>query len=45
LYDRADLDAVLAEWDEVLDVDRDDLDALFQAVERRGLSRIRPPAS
>ena len=31
----ADLDAVLAEWDEVLDVSRDDLDALFRAVERR----------
>lgn len=34
-YDRADLDAVLDEWDEVLDVNRDDLDALFRAVERR----------
>lgn len=33
---RADLDAVLDEWDEVLDVDRDDLFALLQAVERRG---------
>lgn len=30
-----DLDAVLEEWDEVLDVDRDDLFALIQAVERR----------
>jgi CBS domain-containing membrane protein len=34
-YQRADLDAVLDEWDEVLDVNRDDLDALFRAVERR----------
>ncbi|MEY4721533.1 MAG: hypothetical protein RIQ46_1258 [Pseudomonadota bacterium] len=34
-YEAADLDAVLEEWDEVLDVSRDDLDALFRAVERR----------
>lgn len=34
-YETADLDAVLEEWDEVLDVSRDDLDALFRAVERR----------
>jgi CBS domain-containing membrane protein len=34
-YDRADLDAVLEEWDEVLDISREDLDALFRAVERR----------
>lgn len=34
-YEPADLDAVLEEWDEVLDVNRDDLDALFRAVERR----------
>ena len=34
-YDAEDLDAVLEEWDEVLDVSRDDLDALFRAVERR----------
>ncbi len=39
-YDIADLDAVLAEWDEVLDVNRDDLDALFRAVERRVLRRL-----
>lgn len=38
-YDRADLDAVLAEWDESLDVEPDDLDALFRAVERRVLRR------
>lgn len=38
-YDRADLDAVLAEWDEALDVAPDDLDALFRAVERRVLRR------
>lgn len=34
-YESADLDAVLDEWDEVLDVSREDLDALFRAVERR----------
>lgn len=34
-YTTADLDAVLEDWDEVLDVSRDDLDALFRAVERR----------
>jgi CBS domain-containing membrane protein len=34
-YEADDLDAVLADWDEVLDVSRDDLDALFRAVERR----------
>lgn len=39
LYRREDLDAVLEEWDELLDVDADDLDALFQAVERKMRSR------
>ncbi|MET0587554.1 MAG: HPP family protein [Novosphingobium sp.] len=34
-YEAGDLDAVLEDWDEVLDVNRDDLDALFCAVERR----------
>lgn len=34
-YEDADLDAVLEDWDEVLDVSRNDLDALFRAVERR----------
>lgn len=34
-YEAADLDAVLEDWDEVLDVSRNDLDALFRAVERR----------
>jgi len=34
-YDIADLDAVLDEWDEVLDVNRRDLDLLIRAVERR----------
>ena len=38
-YDIADLDAVLAEWDEVLDIDREDLDALFRALERRVQAR------
>ena len=39
IYQREDLDAVLDQWDEVLDVDRDDLDALFQAVERHAQRR------
>lgn len=34
-YEAGDLDAVLEDWDEVLDVSREDLDALFRAVERR----------
>lgn len=34
-YETADLDAVLEDWDEVLDVSPADLDALFRAVERR----------
>jgi CBS domain-containing membrane protein len=38
-YERADLDAVLAGWDETLDVDPDDLDALICAVEQRVLAR------
>ncbi len=38
-YEKADLDTVLEEWDEVLDVNRQDLDALFRAVERRVLRR------
>lgn len=36
---RADLDTVLNEWNEVLDVDRDDLHALIQAVERQAAAR------
>lgn len=39
MYETADLDAVLEEWDEVLDVNRQDLDSLFRAVERRVLRR------
>lgn len=38
-YSSADLDAVLEDWDEVLSVDRDDLDALFRAVESRVLAK------
>lgn len=38
-YTPADLDAVLEQWDEVLDVSREDLDALFRAVEARVISR------
>lgn len=38
-YEKADLDAVLEEWDEVIDVNPQDLDALFRAVERRVLRR------
>jgi len=37
----ADLDAVLDNWDEVLDVSRDDLLALLHATEARVLERIR----
>ncbi len=40
-YVTEDLDAVLEEWDEVLDVAREDLDALFRAVERRAQARQR----
>lgn len=40
-YAEADLDAVLEEWDEVLDVSREDLNALFEAVERRAEQRWR----
>lgn len=38
-YSLDDLDAVLEDWDEVLSVDRDELDALFRAVESRVASR------
>ena len=34
-YTATDLDAVLEDWDEMLDVSREDLDALFRAVEAR----------
>ena len=34
-YNIDDLDAVLEDWDEVLSIDRDELDALFRAVESR----------
>lgn len=36
----ADLNAVLAEWDEVLDVSRADLLALLHAAEARVLARV-----
>ena len=38
-YTRDDIAAVLADWDEVLDVEIDDLDAFVQALLRRGSSR------
>lgn len=38
-YEAADLDAVLDGWDEVLTIQRDELDALFRAVEARVRSR------
>lgn len=38
-YSPDDLEAVLEDWDEVLDVSREDLDALFRAVEARVLTR------
>lgn len=34
-YTHEDLEAVLAEWNEVIDVDIDDLDAIYQALQRR----------
>jgi CBS domain-containing membrane protein len=40
-YAIEDLDAVLEHWDEVLDVSREDLNALFEAVERRAEQRWR----
>lgn len=40
-----DLDAVLAEWDELLDVSREDLLAVLHATESRVLERISAPAS
>lgn len=40
-YAIEDLDAVLQGWDEVLDVSREDLNALFEAVERRAEQRWR----
>lgn len=39
-YDTSDLDAVLEDWEEVLDVSRDDLDALFRAVEGQTYKRV-----
>ena len=38
-YSLDDLDAVLEDWDEVLSIDRDELDALFRAVESRVAAR------
>lgn len=38
-YTREDIEAVLAEWNEVLDVDVDDLDAFCQALLRKGRGR------
>lgn len=38
-YTRADIEALLAEWDEALDVDADDLDAFVQALLKRGSER------
>ncbi|WP_395393223.1 HPP family protein [Novosphingobium sp. BL-8A] len=38
-YTREDIEALLAEWDETLDVDPDDLDAFVQALLKRGAAR------
>jgi len=38
-YEPEDLDAVLENWDEVLDIERSELDALFRAVERQAEAR------
>ncbi|MGQ5701209.1 HPP family protein [Sandaracinobacteroides sp. A072] len=42
-YERAELEALLAEWDEVVDIDVDDLDALFRAFSRRLAENGRRP--
>ncbi|WP_229665565.1 hypothetical protein [Croceicoccus mobilis] len=34
-YTHEDLEVVLADWNEVLDVDIDDLDAIYQALQRQ----------
>lgn len=38
-YRRSDIEEVLADWEELLDVDVDDLDAVFRAVERKAARR------
>ncbi|MCP5386777.1 MAG: HPP family protein [Novosphingobium sp.] len=38
-YRRSDIEEVLSDWDEVLDIDIDDLDAVFRAVERKAAKR------
>jgi len=38
-YRRSDIEEVLGNWDEVLDIDVDDLDAVFRAVERKAAKR------
>lgn len=47
-YRRADIEDVLRDWDEVIDVDIDELDAVFRAVERKAAQRRQlsnePPA-
>ncbi|MCF8482825.1 MAG: HPP family protein [Rhodospirillum sp.] len=39
-YTREDVEGVLLDWNEVLDIDVDDLDALFQALTRRVARRV-----
>ena len=39
-YRRADIEDVLKDWDEVIDVDIDELDAVFRAVERKAAQRL-----
>ncbi|MCJ2178529.1 HPP family protein [Novosphingobium sp. 2580] len=39
-YSRSDIEAVLADWNEVLDVEIDDLDAFVQALLRRGARNV-----
>ncbi|WP_245638416.1 HPP family protein [Croceicoccus bisphenolivorans] len=38
-FRRSDIEEVLSDWDEVLDIDVDDLDAVFRAVERKAAKR------
>ncbi|WP_230292795.1 HPP family protein [Croceicoccus sp. Ery5] len=42
-HTREDIEAVLADWDEVLDIDVDDLDAIYQALQRRVRARNKRP--
>ena len=40
-HTRADIEELLTEWDEVLDIDVNDLDAFYLALERNVANRVR----